>query len=286
MGVKGHESNVHTWSEAMALRLRSLCSLQTESKQEELILLVSATPLFHFRSLSICRLQAFSSIMRYAPRFDNLRSELAQSGSIRSEKQRLELLSNTAAVQGLAKEIKNRITRVKELKQITLLDSDSIQWSLILSSGYNVTQAAVKKSAPSKLCCRVVHETAQQVIDSRTKLLHFPYAAFLRSRLWFDVNCWFAWNPSGLPDGRPVFRYWDRVPDQPPFMPSFYEGEKVKKIQQLFSEDLKRFGELGDFLASCPALCNNPDALGKDRIISGEMKQAIDRLLFVSEYNQ
>ena len=41
MDVKGHESSVCTWSEAMALKLKSLCPLQSGSKQEELILLVS-----------------------------------------------------------------------------------------------------------------------------------------------------------------------------------------------------------------------------------------------------
>ena len=108
-----------------------------------------------------------------------LRSELAQNGCIRTEKQRLELLTDTAAVQGLLKDLKNQSSKVKGLKQIMLLDSDSIAWSLMLSSGYNITQAAIRKAPPTKLLCRVISETSEQVLSSRTKLLQHPYAASL-----------------------------------------------------------------------------------------------------------
>ena len=62
---------------------------------------------------------------------------------------------------------------------------------------------------------------------------------------------------------------------------SFYKGEKEIKIDKLHSEDIKRFGELSNFLTCSPALCNNPDAPVKDRIISQEVKEAIDQLLSV-----
>lgn len=39
--VKGHPSNVYSWSEVMALKLRSLCPNHSESKMEDLILWVS-----------------------------------------------------------------------------------------------------------------------------------------------------------------------------------------------------------------------------------------------------
>lgn len=41
MTVKGHESNVNTWSEVIGLKLNSLCPLQTIPKQDELALFVS-----------------------------------------------------------------------------------------------------------------------------------------------------------------------------------------------------------------------------------------------------
>lgn len=222
--------------------------------------------------------------MKHSYRFNELKSELVQVGCIKREKQRLTFLAGTTAVERLSAELKKRLLSVKELKQITLLDTDSIEWSLILGSGYNVSQAAARGKL-TKLCCTVINETNERDMRSRAKLLRLTCAASLRSSLWFDINRWLLLNPSGLPSGRPQFQYWDRLTDQPPSEVKFYMGDKAEKIEQLLCQDIKRLEGLGDFLTSCAALCNNPESSVKDRVISSEVRDAIDSLLRVGKTN-
>lgn len=226
-------------------------------------------------------IQVFWSIMKQAHRFKDLKSELVQTGCIRAGNLRLTLVACDARVGKLSEELSRRLLKAKELRRINLLDSDGVDFSLVVNSAYNVGQAAAKSKSLSKLCTQVLCETDEQVLMSRTKLLRLTCAASLRSNLWFDVNRWLGFNPSGISPGKSLFQYWDRVHDQHPSKPQFYEEDKAEKIQVFLSEDIKRLGELGDFLTSCTALCNNPRAPVKDRVISLQVKKAVDQLLLV-----
>ena len=117
-------------------------------------------------------------MMKHSYRFNELKSELVQVGCIKREKQRLTFLAGTTVVERLSAELKKRLLSVKELKQITLLDTDSIEWSLILGSGYNVSQAAARGKL-TKLCCTVINETNERDMRSRAKLLRLTCAASL-----------------------------------------------------------------------------------------------------------
>jgi hypothetical protein len=224
--------------------------------------------------------------MKFSRKFKTIRSELAQTGCIRTEHQRVELISTNPQVKELWAELKEKLSQSKELHRITLLESDGLAWSLILSSGYNITQAAVKKQTGGlKLCCAVIREISLPVLAAREQLLRRQYAPKLRSRLWFDINCWLTRNPSGLPSEGPPFQYWDKIPDQPRSIHNFYGEEKANRIQQLYDTDLKNLGDLGNYLTCSPACSNNPDSSVKDRVISVEMKNWIDLFLAVREFN-
>lgn len=223
--------------------------------------------------------------MQHSDRFDVLRSELAQSGSLNTAKVRAELLSETKPVEDLVKELASRSST--GLSNIQLRNHDSLEWSLICNSGYKIGPTNATKP-PKALCCVVVSETAEEVLDSRTHLLRFENAMSLRESLWLDVNQWLTWNPSGLfvsSPARPQFQYWDEIPGQPLFKFELYRGEKAQRIHQLLHNDIKRLVALGDFLTSCSALSNNPDSAIKDRVISSEMKDAISSLLLVRRFN-
>lgn len=46
LNVKGHKSDVHSWSEVIATKLRSLCPNQSEPNKDDLILSVRLLPAF------------------------------------------------------------------------------------------------------------------------------------------------------------------------------------------------------------------------------------------------
>lgn len=220
--------------------------------------------------------------MERAETFEELTSNLASCGSIRKGEERLLLTSETKAVTSLSSELADRLTAAKELRKVKLKVSDSIEWSLICSSGYNVRTMEEEKLRA--LSGRVVHETSDDILGCRERLLRLPLPQGLRLRLWLEVNQWMFWNPSGLLTCEPkvVFDYWDKMPDSIDYVPVLYNKTKQEKIDALYQKDVKRMGELGDFLTGCPALCNNPNAPRAERVISSDIKAAIDSLLEVS----
>ena len=73
------------------------------------------------------------------------------------------------------------------------------------------------------------------------------------------------------------FQHRDHIPSQD----VHYNGEKARMIQELFQWDLKRLGELGYFLTTSQALCNNPNSQASDWVISEDVKKAIDYVMEV-----
>ena len=218
--------------------------------------------------------------MERAHQFENLRSDLMESGSIKIEQRRQQLLSETTEVKTFAKSVKEKLSNAGELRLIQMPKPFSNEWSLLCNTSYNITSKAAKAGL-SSLCCTVISETQNDVIACREVLLSRFHSMGLRLHLWFTVNQWLHWNPSGL--GRRPFEYWDGIPDCIPKRHEHYTGEKAVKIRKLFNQDLKRLGELGDFLSTCPALCNNPDSPAKDRVVSAEIKKVLDDMFNVRD---
>jgi len=225
--------------------------------------------------------------MEHSERFGDLKSELLQAGVVRPKKERVGLSSETEQVQSLCKELSEGLKDSKDLKSIPRREVCTPEWSLIYNTPYNVSSSGANKRGLPTLCCLATHEASPKVLKPRKKLLRLRNAMDLRMTLWLDVNLWLTWNPSGLGTGEiPQFTYADGLPDEVAVSSEPYTGEKAKKIQQLYHEDFKRMGELGDFLTSCPALCNNPDSPAKDRVVSSQIKEAIDHMLAVSKHSR
>ena len=272
--MKG-KNGVDSWSEVIAAKLRSLCTMQTRKNQDDLILWVSGFhPLFSERRET--KLQVFTTLMTVSEHHDELGSELAMSGTTSTGDQRETLLTESPAVKKLSKELTEKLKVAKELRGITSTASDGIEWSAISSTGYNIRESTGAKLR--SLCSTVVSETAADILRCRAKLLRLPRAAELRSRLWLDVNQWLLWYPSGHLN---TFEYWDRLVDQNPTATRLYRGPKRQRIRELYQRDLGWHADLGNLLSRCPALCNNPTASSAERVISSEVKEAIDNLLKV-----
>jgi len=219
--------------------------------------------------------------MEHSDQFEDLASELVHSGAVRMEKSRVELLSDSTEVQTFCDEVGKRLSEAKELSRIQLPTNPTpLKWSLLCGSAYSISSKG-NKNGLSKLCCTVVNETRTTVLDSRKKLLTQTTAARLRLSIWLTVNQWLSWNPSGIDPSR-QFSYWDFLPDQISSDRPLYSGEKAATIRRLFEQDARRLAELGDLLTTSPALCNNPDSLAKNRVLSAESKLAIDGVLDVS----
>jgi hypothetical protein len=214
--------------------------------------------------------------MEHSVRFRELKSELMRTGITRTTK--VELMSETIEVKKFSTDLTAKFEGSKELSQIDFSDVRGPKWSLLQNTAYSVGFKATQGPGLKKLCCRVIDEASNRVLESRGRLLQLPNAMDLRLSLWLRVNQWLSWNHSGL-NGR--FDYWDMLPDGISKERTLYLGEKEEEIDQLYSQDCKRLSELGDFLTNCPALCNNPDSPAKDRVVSVEVKEAIDALLEV-----
>lgn len=211
--------------------------------------------------------------------FEELRSELEQSGAIRVEGRRGKHLKETARVQNLRKEVEEKLPGTEMLQDITAPPGPlSPEWSLLKKTSYPLK---TKRLNPSTICCTVIEETDPYILETREKFLQFKNAMDLRLSLWLDVNQWLKWNLSSS-DQSDLFDYWDMVPDQIPTLSTLYFGDKAEKIRQLLHDDTKRLGDLGNYLTRCPALLNNPDSPTKDGVISSEVKKVIDTVLDVS----
>ena len=231
-----------------------------------------------------CRLlkplsQVFQSLLQRSDRFQDLRSELATSGSIRNEKSRDTLISGTNQVKTLTDDLVGKLSAFKELSRIPARNTNSIEWSLICNSGYNIGPTTGEKV--KSLCCLVMTETSNHVLACRRELLRLKTAADLRLWLWLQVNQWLGWYHSGM--GGIRFSYWDRLDGEVPIMSQLYDEPKKAKVTNLLGQQLGWFGDLGDYLTSCPALCNNPGAKVAERVISSGVREAIDHLLRVGE---
>ena len=64
--------------------------------------------------------QTFKSLMEHSNWFQHLMSELTQSGLVRFEHTRLNLLSKTTAVKDICRKLTTRLTQLKELSMIKL----------------------------------------------------------------------------------------------------------------------------------------------------------------------
>jgi hypothetical protein len=222
--------------------------------------------------------------MENSDQFEELRSELVESGSIRPKNEKFKLLQETTEVKVLCEELSEKMQESKELSRVKLPRNATHEWLLLGNTPYPFTVKSAQYTKGLRgLCCRVIVEASLDILESRKALLQRSTAMNLRLSLWLEINQWLSWNPSGL---ERQFKYWDRVPDQiPEGSPTvLYNGEKAAKIQKLFAEDLERLGALGNFLTSCPALSNNPNSPAKDRVITLEMKGAIDCLLEVRKF--
>lgn len=221
--------------------------------------------------------------MEASGRFRELSTELMQSGVVEVGKKRVDLLSETPEVKAFSQELSSSIRQNKELSQVNP-PSDTlllVQWSLLRNTGHTISSKAARKGL-QKLCCTIIDETSDSVLNSRRSLLCLPEAAKLRLSIWLAVNQWLSWNPNGI--DRRQFKYWDLLPDQIPTEVVLYTGEKAKRIHELLTKDIRRLGDLGTFLTTSTALSNNPDASASDRVISAKTKLAIDHLLDVSQH--
>jgi hypothetical protein len=80
--------------------------------------------------------QTFQSLMQHSDGFETFKSELAQSGSIRTKGLRVELLNELAQTQALKTELSKRNTN--GLNNITLRQNDPIELSLICNTAYEI----------------------------------------------------------------------------------------------------------------------------------------------------
>ena len=216
--------------------------------------------------------------MERSDRFGDLESELATSGSIRTEKSRTGVTSEDPQAKELRTELAKRLAESKHLSNIKKREKDPFVWSLICGTAYDI--GPTKEKSLEALTCRAIHNASESVIGRRKKLLQMENAANLRFRLWIQVNQWLRWNPSGI-SARSGFEFWDGLADEAPTVRELYSRGKRTLIDALLREDIKRLGELGNFLATCAALCNNPTAQRGDRVISLEIYRVVKRLMEV-----
>lgn len=277
--MKGH-GEVNTWSEVIAAKLESLCPMHSDAKKDQLVLWVSGlVPRFAAKVVRQI-FQVYQSIMTRAAHFHTLKSELASTGSLRDETAGVKILSETAEVKRLCVELAKKLAQAKELVRITYDRSDPLEWSLICSSAHNI--GPTKEEKLESLCGTVIRETSPEILDRRADLLRRQNAVALRLRLWLDINQWLQWHPSGLQVGGGLrFDYWDKLPWQRALKTRIYGKEKRKKIDELFQSHLKWLIDLGNYVTRCQALCNNPNKPMSERVISSEVKAALDYLFEV-----
>lgn len=215
--------------------------------------------------------------MTRSEHFEELRAELAMSGTT-GRGSRATLLSETAAVKQLCRQLAAKLKEAKRSSNIQVNASDGLEWSMISSSGHCIGVTSEKKLR--LFGSMVITETSIGVLTPRMKLLRLPRAAELRFRLRLEINQWVVWNPSGLTGGVKL-EYWDRLPDELPLESQLYLGDKRKKIRDLYQKHTGWLGDLGDYLTRSPALCNNPNAPVAERVMSSEVKEAVDYLIEV-----
>lgn len=226
--------------------------------------------------------------MTKALQFNELSAELMESGitsTANTKKSKKSKEAVTDAVAKLAEDVAKRMAGVKKhIQEVTPPKPLSPPWSLLCSTGYPLSKDSGRKTAYTGLCSVVIAETSSDCLSRRETFLGFPNAGELRFLLWLEINLWLSWNSATL--SPQVFNYWDMIPDQMSQHSALYSGEKAKKMSQLMQEDIKCLNSLGDFLSRCPALANNRDAPVYDRVISLEVKAAIDTILEVSNIIQ
>lgn len=188
-------------------------------------------------------------------------------------------MAGTKEVNDLSVELSRKLSKARKLSDVKASGPSPppIQWSLLLNTSHDIGPAA--QHGLSALCCTVMDQVSLQVLESRGRLLEKEQASHLRTFLWISVNQWLSWDRSSL---KPVlFNYWDGICDKIPEVISPYSEERLPKMQKLYQADVTSLGELGNFLTTSPALCNNPDSGEAHRVISGKVKDAIDTLMEV-----
>ena len=225
--------------------------------------------------------QVFLNLMHLANPSKHLLRERTASGSLSAGTARREVMDKEQETDEFRKELCKKIKESKGLSNIQTKEGD-IKWALVQNTGYDISKIG-GKSPLAALANRVVDETTQAVLMSRKMLLRKKGWSELRTALWLATNEWLRWNGSGI--DQPEFNYWDRIREQKIKEETWYSEEKIERILELYSVDLKILTDLGDGLTTNPGLTNNPDQPARKRIISVEAYETIKKTLDVGVFS-
>ena len=219
--------------------------------------------------------------MSKAHHFDMISAEIAHSDCLPPTAKRIKYWSTTERVKELSQDLGGRIKSSGNLTKIKAPDPLVSVWSLLSKTSWPTT--TTKASSLKNLCAVALMETEKQVLTAREKVLASKYTMDLRFSIWLSTSLTLKWNSSN-PNEAQELDWWDMCPDQVVEEEMIYQGEMVEKISRLFDENTQALTELGDFLTTCRALTNNGDVPPAERIISSEIKDAIDTILKVGRF--
>lgn len=211
-------------------------------------------------------------------------AELVASGTTVQKSQGPGKGTATTAIADFANEIMKKMKGVMTIQQVRPPKPLSLQWSILCNTGYPVTSESGRKTQFTGLSSIILSETDPERLDRRKTLLRHQTAGDVRFLVWLDINLWLSWNNAGIQ--RRSFEYWDKLPDYTSDLDLPYSGEKATRMSELVKEDIKCLNSLGDYLSTCAALVNNRDAPQPHRVISEEVKSAIDMILQVNNLQQ
>jgi uncharacterized protein (UPF0254 family) len=217
--------------------------------------------------------------MAHANHWSTISGEMIHCTPSKSKQEIAERVKSEEVLK-LGKELLETIRGVRGLENIKPPRNSTPYWSLLTSTSWRVSNP--KLDQIKTICAVALEETEPAVLQARTRLLSFKHTMDLRFDIWLTINLWLKWNATSLPGATRSFNYWDKCPDQTVNRQGVYLGETAEKVSQLMARDVQALKELGDGLASSPAMTNNRDDPSQRRAISLEAKSIIDTVLEVS----